>query len=44
MINPLTAKFSLKQISTKFPNFIFKNFEKQIAPYETTDRELSFQW
>ena len=28
-----------RQISTKFPNF-----DKQIAPYESTDRELSFEW
>ena len=28
IINPFTAKFSQKQISTKFPNFILWNFEK----------------
>ena len=43
-INPFTAKFSQKQISTKFPNFILWNFEKQIAPCESTVRELSFEW
>ena len=30
-LNPFTAKFSRKQISTKFPNFIQWNFKKQIA-------------
>ena len=29
LINPFTAKFSQKQISTKCPNFILWNFEKQ---------------
>ena len=28
LINPLTAKFSQKQISTKVSNFILWNFEK----------------
>ena len=37
-INPFTAKCSQRQISTK----ILTN--KQIAPYESTDRELSFEW
>ena len=32
MINPFTVKFSQKQISTNFPNFVLKNFEKQITP------------
>ena len=44
IINPFTAKFSQKQISTKFPNFILWNFEKQIAPCVSTGRELSFEW
>ena len=39
MLNPFTAKCGQRQISTKFPNF-----EKQIAPYESTGRELSFEW
>ena len=39
-----TAKFSRKQISTKFPNFMLWNFEKQIAPCVNTGRELSFEW
>ena len=43
-INPFTAKFSQKQISTIFPNFILRNFEKQIAPCVSTGRELLFQW
>ena len=42
--NPFTAKFSQKQISTTFPNFILGNFEKQIAPCVSTGRELSFEW
>ena len=44
LFNPFTAKFSRKQISTKFPNFILWNFEKQIAPCVSTGRELSFEW
>ena len=44
VLNPLTTKFSQKQISTKFPNFILWNFEKQIAPCVSTGRELSFEW
>ena len=44
LINPFTAKFSQKQISTKCPNFILWNFEKQIAPCVSTGRELSFEW
>ena len=42
--DPSTAKFSQRQISTKIPNFILWNFEKQIAPCESTGRELSFEW
>ena len=42
--NPFTAKCGQRQISTKVPNFIFKNFEKQMASCETTGRELSFEW
>ena len=44
LFNSFTAKFSRKQISTKFPNFILWNFEKQIAPCVSTGRELSFEW
>ena len=43
-LNPFTAKFSQKQISTKFWNFILWNFEKQIALCVITGRELSFEW
>ena len=43
-VNPFTAKCSQSQISTKVPNFIFENFDKQIAPCESTGRELSFEW
>ena len=28
LFNPFTAKFSQKQVSTKFPNFIFVKFRK----------------
>ena len=42
--NPLTAKCSQRQISAKFPHFIFKDFDKQIASCESTGRELSFEW
>ena len=31
-------------MSTKFANFIFENFEKQIASCESIGRELSFEW
>ena len=42
--NPFTAKCGQRQISTKFANFIFSNFEKQMASCESTGRELSFEW
>ena len=35
-VNPFTAKFSQKQISTECPNLILWNFEKQIAPCVST--------
>ena len=44
---PLTLSLpnlSKSQISTKFPNFILWNFEKQIAPCVSTGRELLFEW
>lgn len=31
-------------IQRKFPNFILKNLEKQIAPCEHNTREVSFEW
>ena len=37
--NPFTAKFNQKQISTKFHRLW--NCEKQIAPCDSTGRELS---
>ena len=40
--NPFTAKRGQRQISTKFPNFVLQNFEKQIVSCESTGRELSF--
>ena len=42
--NPFSAKCGQRQVSTKFPNFIFQNCEKQIALCESTGRELSFEW
>ena len=42
--NPFTAKCGQRKISTKFPNYIFENFDKQIASCEITGRELSFEW
>ena len=44
LLNPFTAKCGQRQVSTKFPNFIFQNCEKQIASCESTGRELSFEW
>ena len=40
----LNAKFSQKQILTKFPNFLLWNSKKEIAFCESTGRELSFEW
>ena len=44
LFNPFTAKCGQRQVSTKFPNVIFQNCEKQIASCEITGRELSFEW
>ena len=44
VINPFTAKCGQRQISTKCPNVICYNFDKHVAPYESTGRELSFEW
>ena len=38
---PNAAKGKIRQ---KFPNFILQNFDKQIAPCESTSREVSFEW
>ena len=43
-INPFNAKCGQRQISTKVLNFIFYNFEKQMASCESTGRELSYEW
>ena len=43
-INPFTAKCGQRQVSNKFPNFIFQNCEKQIASCERRGRELWFEW
>ena len=42
--NLFTARCGQRQISTKFPNFIFLTFEKQIASCESRGRELSSEW
>ena len=44
MFNPFTAKFSQKQILTKFPNFMLWKLGKQMASCESRGRELSFEW
>ena len=43
-LNPFTAKCGQRKVSTKFPNFIFQNCEKQIVSCESTGTELSFDW
>ena len=43
-VNPFAAKCGQRQVSTKFPNFVFQNCEKQIASCESKGRELSFEW
>ena len=43
-LDPFTAKFSQRQISTKFPNFILWNVGKQIALCVSTGRKLLFEW
>ena len=43
-VNRFTANCGQMQISTKFPNFVVENFEKQIASCESIGRELSFEW
>ena len=42
--NPFTDVCGQRKISTKFPKYIFENFDKQIASCEITGRELSFEW
>ena len=44
LLNLFTAKCSQRQISTRFPNFFFSNFEKQMVPCESAGRELLFEW
>ena len=44
VFNPFTAKCGQRQISTKFPNIVSYNFDKQIASCESKGRELSFKW
>ena len=43
-INPFSAKCGQGQNSTKIPKFRFVKFWKQIAPFESTGREVSFEW
>ena len=41
---PFSAKCGQGQNSTKIPKFRFAKFWKQIAPFESTSREVSFKW
>ena len=41
--NPFSAKCDQGQLFEKFPKFHFVEFGKQIAPFESTDREVSFE-
>ena len=43
-LNPFSAKCGQGQNLTKFPEFCFVKFWKQIAPFESTGREVSFEW
>ena len=43
-LNPFGAKCGQGQNSTKIPKFRFVKFREQIAPFETTGREGSFEW
>ena len=43
-INPFSAKCGQGQNSTKIHKFRFVKFWKQIAPFESTGREVSFEW
>ena len=37
-------QIGLYQNSTKFSNFILLNADKQIVPFESTNKEVSFEW
>lgn len=39
-----TAKSGQSQNSTKLPNFILYNSEKQMSPCESPAEEVSFEW
>ena len=43
-VNPFSAKCGQGQNSTKVPKFCFAKFWKQIASFESTSREVSFEW
>ena len=43
-VNPFSAKCEQGQKSKKIPKFGFPQFWKQIAPFESTSREFSFEW
>ena len=43
-VNPFSAKCEQGQKSKKIPKFGFLKFWKQIAPFESTSREYSFEW
>ena len=38
------VQIGLSQNSTKFSNFILLNADKQIVPFESTNKEVSFEW
>ena len=43
-LNPFSAKCGQGENSTKIHEFRFVKFWKQIAPFESTGREVSFEW
>ena len=43
-LNPFSAKCGQGQNATKIPTFRFVKFWKQIAPFESTGRDVSFEW
>ena len=44
IINPLPSKRANVKNSSKIPNFILQNIEKQMVPCKSTAEEVSFQW
>ena len=43
-LNPFTPSSGQSKYLRKIPNFIFANSAKQIAPCESTAKEISFEW